>query len=180
MDINTIIIDNFLDKPDVVRESVMQIDFSRPGQYPGMRSDRADYDYEKYVQGKLETIFNKKIKEFKLDSFAFQLCLEGDQTWIHMDHDCDWAGVLYLQPDAPIASGTGIFRHKESKIFKGPSPHASTNDDDWELITLVGNVYNRLVLYQATLYHRSLVAGFGNNKENGRLTQVFFFNLDDK
>jgi hypothetical protein len=180
MDINTIIIDNFLDNPDIVRSSVMQIDFTRVGQYPGLRSDRADYDYEEYVKSKIENILNKKIKEFKLDSFAFQLCLEEDSTWIHMDHDAEWAGVLYLQPTAPIAAGTGIFRHKESKIYRGPSDHAATNDDDWELITLVGNVYNRLVLYQAPLYHRSLVAGFGNDKETGRLTQVFFFDLDDK
>lgn len=177
MDINTVIIDNFLDKPDLVRDSVMQIAFDRFGQYPGLRSDRADYDYEHYVQQKIEAMLNKKIQEFTSDSFAFQLCLEGDQTWIHMDHDCEWAGVLYLTPDAPIAAGTGIFRHSVSKIYKGPSEHASTNDDEWELITMIGNVYNRLVLYKANLYHRSLIAGFGSSKDTGRLTQVFFFNL---
>jgi hypothetical protein len=94
-----------------------------------------------------------------------------------MDHDCDWAGVLYLTPDAPVTAGTGIFRHKQTKIFQGPSNHHNTNDDEWELITLIGNIYNRLVLYKATLYHRSLIAGFGDSKETGRLTQVFFFNL---
>lgn len=180
MDINTVIIDNFLDKPDVVRNSVLQIEFNRSGQYPGHRSDRADYEYESYVKNKIEQVIDKKIKEFKLDSFSFQLCLDGEKTWIHMDHDAQWSGVLYLQPDAPIAAGTGIFRHKETKIYKGPSEHIINDDNNWELITLIGNVYNRLVLYRANLYHRSLVAGFGNSKETGRLTQVFFFDVEDK
>lgn len=180
MQVNTYIIDNFLDKPDVVRNSVLNIEFDRTGQYPGLRSARADEDYEGYVRNKIESAMGKTVKEFKLDSFAFQLCLEGEKTWIHMDHNAQWAGVLYLQPDAPIAAGTGIFRHIESKIYEGPCKHTSTNDDEWELITLIGNVYNRLVLYRAPLYHRSLVAGFGNSKETGRLTQVFFFDIEDK
>lgn len=180
MDLNTIIIDNFLDNPDLVRQSVMQIDFNLTGQYPGIRSARADYEYEDYVRKKIETMLNKKIKEFKLDSFSFQLCFENDKTWIHMDHDAQWAGVLYLQPSAPVNSGTGIFRHIDSKIYQGPSNHTSIVDTDWELITLIGNVYNRLVLYRASLYHRSLISGFGNSKETGRLTQVFFFDTYDK
>ena len=40
---------------------------------------------------------------------------------------------------------------------------------------MIGNVYNRLVLYRGDLFHRSLQSGFGNSVETGRLTQVFFF-----
>jgi hypothetical protein len=179
MDINTIIVDNFLDNPDKVRESAMNIDFYITGSYPGKRSDRADHDYENYVQQKVEKILNCSRIDWKLASFQFQLCLEGDTTWIHFDQT-QWAGILYLTPDAPIAAGTGIFRHKESKIYQGPSEHHSTKDEEWELITMIGNVYNRLVLYKGSLYHRSLVPGFGDSKDNGRLTQVFFFNIPDK
>jgi hypothetical protein len=39
----------------------------------------------------------------------------------------------------------------------------------------MGNVYNRLILYRGTLYHRSMIPGFGDSVETGRLTQVFFF-----
>lgn len=163
MEINSIIVDNFLDKPDVVRQSVLTLDFYEKGPYPGLRSDRAETDYEEYVQSRFESILNCKIKEFKQDSFRFQLCLEGEESWVHSD-ETEWAAVLYLTPDAPVEGGTGIYR-------KG-------KDDDWELVTGIGNVYNRLVLYKGHLWHRSILSGFGTSTETGRLTQVFFFNTE--
>ena len=47
----------------------------------------------------------------------------------------------------------------------------------WELVDSVGNVFNRLVLFNATQYHASLDY-FGSNKDNGRLFQVFFFSTE--
>lgn len=182
MNINTIVIDDFLDKPDIVRNSVLQIDISRTcnGMYPGARSDRADADYTNYVQQKIETILNKSILGWEQDSLQFQLCLENEKTWLHCD-ETDWAGILYLTPDAPVAAGTGIFRHKDTKIFTGPAADINVKDEaQWELITTIGNVYNRLVLYNGKMFHRSLISGFGNSKETGRLTQIFFFNTCDK
>lgn len=182
MNINTIVIDDFLDKPDIVRNSVLQIDISRTcnGMYPGARSDRADADYTNYVQQKIETILNKSILGWEQDSLQFQLCLENEKTWLHCD-ETEWAGILYLTPNAPVEAGTGIFRHKKTQIFTGPNIDVDVKDEtQWELITTIGNVYNRLVLYNGTMFHRSLVSGFGNDKESGRLTQVFFFNTCDK
>jgi hypothetical protein len=66
MKINTIIVDDFLDKPDVVRNSVLQIDISKKGMYPGHRSARADEDYAKYVQQKIESILNKTLNINKI------------------------------------------------------------------------------------------------------------------
>jgi len=34
-----------------------------------------------------------------------------------------------------------------------------------------------LVLYRGDLFHRSLISGFGDDVDTGRLTQVFFFDL---
>lgn len=180
MKINTIIIDDFLDNPDIVRNSVLQIDISKTGMYPGYRSDRADADYEQYVQAKIETVLNKRILSWEQDSLQFQLCLKNDKTWLHCD-ETDWAGILYLTPNAPVDAGTGIFRHKPTQIYTGPNPTIDAKDEEqWELITTIGNVYNRLVLYNGKMFHRSLVSGFGDSKETGRLTQVFFFNTSDK
>lgn len=179
MDINTIIIDNFLDNPDTVRKSVLEIDFSNTGSYPGFRSNRADEDYQGYIQEKIEKIMNKKILEFGGDSLQFQLCLEGDSTWIHYD-ESEWAGVLYLTPNAPVMSGTGIYRHISTNDFIGKKGIDNKISEDFELITLIGNVYNRLVLYKGSLWHRSYIPGFGTSKETGRLFQVFFFNIADK
>lgn len=157
MNINTIIIDNFLDKPDLVRSSVLKLPFKNTGTFPGSRTDAADYDYQEMVRLKIEPIIGSKIKFRRdRDCFRFQLCLRGDLTWIHKD-DVEWAGVLFLTPNAPINSGTGIY------------------NEDKKLVTMIGNVYNRLVLYRGTLYHRSMIPGFGNCVKSGRLTQVFFF-----
>lgn len=178
MNINTIIIDNFLDSPLKVRESVLELDFYRTGSFPGLRSDRADLDYEKYVQEKIEKALNTKITEWKQDSFCFQLCLNGDETWIHCD-ETEWAGVLYLS-DGPVSLGTGIYRHISTKIYESSDIIDTKNPEEWELITAIGSVFNRLVLYRAKMYHKSLVSGFGTDKNNGRLTQIFFFNTADK
>jgi len=59
MNINTIIVDDFLDNPDIVRHSALKIDINRTGAYPGYRSDRADYDYEEYIKEKIEKIITK-------------------------------------------------------------------------------------------------------------------------
>lgn len=162
MDINCIIVDNFLDNPDIVRESVLKLDFYDEGPYPGLRSDRAEKDYEAYVQQKFEDILNLKITEWKQDSLRFQIVLEGQDSWVHTD-ESTWAAILYLTPDAPIDAGTGMYRK---------------SGDDWELVTGVGNVYNRLVIFKGKLWHRSILPGFGNSKETGRLTQVFFFETE--
>ncbi len=158
MRVDTIIIDDFLDNPDIVRNSVLGIDFSTSGQFPGLRSDRADDEYQEMVTMKIAPMLSAKTLDYTMDSFRFQLCLEGAKTWVHKD-DSQWAGVLYLTPGADPMSGTGIF------------------DEEDTLITLIGNVYNRLVLYRGDLFHRSLMPGFGTDVSTGRLTQVFFFNI---
>jgi len=162
--VNTIIVDDFLDNPDVVRESALQIEFNTSGTFPGHRSDAADKDYQNMIGDKIDLILGTQEYgpiQFRdnMDCFRFQLCLEGEKTWIHKDKS-EWAGVLYLTPNAPIDSGTGIFDKNEN------------------LITMIGNVYNRLVLYRGDLLHRSIVPGFGDSIENGRLTQVFFFDWE--
>jgi hypothetical protein len=48
---------------------------------------------------------------------------------------------------------------------------------EFELVDVVGNVYNRLVLFDAKMIHAASNY-FGNNLNNGRLFQIFFFDLD--
>jgi hypothetical protein len=162
MIVNTIVVDNFLDNPDAVRQQALSLDFYEKGQFPGLRSDRADEEYEKYVQEKIEKVIGCKITEWSLDSFRFQLCLEDAETWVHKDPS-EWAAILYLTPNAPLTAGTGIY-DRESQ--------------DAELVTGIGNVYNRLVIYRGDLPHRSIMPGFGRTFETGRLTQVFFFRTE--
>ena len=164
MDRNVIVVDNFLDDPDRIRKIALDFDYSNVQKnVPGVRStNRAGGDYEEKVTEKFREIFNSDIEWcWEQDSFCFQLCTEGTESWIHQDPVAEWAAVLYLTPNAPLDSGTGIYE----------SPNSDMN-------VAVGNMYNRLVAYRGKMmYHRSIVPGFGDSLETGRLTQVFFFDV---
>mgnify|MGYP003323762301 FL=1 len=167
MDRNVIVVDNFLTYPDKIREVALSFDYSNIQEsVPGVRStNRAGGDYEDLVTERFRSIFGSDIEwAWNQDSFTFQLCKEGTKSWIHRDPVAEWAAVLYLTPNAPIDSGTGIFHKKD--------------DGEWELNVAIGNVYNRLVAYRGKMmYHSSIVSGFGDSLETGRLTQVFFFDV---
>jgi hypothetical protein len=89
---------------------------------------------------------------------------------------------LYLTPNASPESGTAIYRHKDSNAYSyNTTDHTlDTNLEAWEIITFIGNVYNRLALFKGNSYHRSGVAGFGHDKHSARLTQTFFFKTTPK
>ena len=120
------------------------------------------------VETKLKTAFGCKdiIWDWTQDSFVIQSCTEGTETWIHKDsqgeEQGDWAAVLYLTPFPVIDAGTGIYESEDSVANIS-----------------VGNVYNRMVAYRGkTLYHRSILPGFGTTLETSRLTQTFFFSVN--
>jgi hypothetical protein len=89
--------------------------------------------------------------------------------------------MIYLTPNAPIESGTRLHTHKSSGVYHGSDP------DIWKAFTTgyydstqyntsaeAGNVFNRLVIMDAHNIH-SAGPYFGDNNENGRLVQLFFF-----
>ena len=168
MDRNLIIVDNFLDDPDKVRSIVLGLDFDRvQPSVPGVRSHRVGGDLQIEVEDKLKVAFGCKeiIWDMTQDTLCFQSCMEGTETWIHVDsqgeNQGEWAAVLYLTPNPVLDSGTGIFESPDHDMNIG-----------------VGNVYNRLVAYRGkVLYHRSIIPGFGNTLETSRLTQTFFFDV---
>jgi hypothetical protein len=120
---------------------------------------------------------------------AFQYTTAKDRSWIHVDHVTQWAGVLYLTPFAPVSSGTGLFRHKLTNWNTEPYfDNGEINENlknlmyedahdmtKWDMHAMVGNIFNRLVLYRANQWHQSLDY-FGKDINDGRLFMTFFFN----
>jgi hypothetical protein len=192
-----IIIDNFYNNVDATREFVLSQEFCVRGNYPGQRtisyaSTQLRDIIQKYVQPFAGEIIEFPIpKEDELNSNtiyngSFQYTTSRDRSWIHTDKFNNWAGVLYLTPDAPTSSGTGFFefyngaRCEEDTIKLGSQKEIDRFCQDltkWKLVDSVGNVYNRLILFNAHQYHMSLDY-FGDSKENGRLFQVFFFSTE--
>ena len=179
MKLNTLIIDDFLDDPDQIRNLVIdsKVPFEKTGEvpHPGKRTvPTSDPDYKNMIVAKLHEVLPFKIKMRPNFSFSYQLCLSHDETWVHLDPS-DWTGVLYLTPNAPIESGTLLFKEDVELVKKLREPGGS-GETKAEVMTVLGNVYNRLVLWRCSeIPHRSNLAGFGDCLENGRLTQVFFF-----
>jgi hypothetical protein len=174
MDTSIIVVDNFLENPDIVRNCALSLEYPKSGSFPGSRSLKADSDYAGMIKNKLQTILGKEIFfPYSQDSFCFQICMDDAKSWVHTD-ETEWSAVLYLTPNAPIGSGTALYddiRDNSDKEF---------TDSDFSVNTLVGNVYNRIILFKGNKnFHRSFIPGFGNSVDTARLTQVFFFNTYD-
>lgn len=186
-----IIVDNFYNNVDEVRQFALQQDFNVDGNYPGHRTksfmNQSVADYISSIVGAEMDWDPDNFEESY--SGAFQYTTQNDRTWIHADGWNTWAGVCYLTPNAPASGGTGIFRHKETSLSMTPRLEDGSRNEElldkiyedardytkWDQTAMVGNVYNRLVLYKGDLFHASLDY-FGKNLHDGRLFQTFFFN----
>jgi hypothetical protein len=214
--INLFIVDDFHPKPFELREFALKQNFNIDGNYPGhrTRSFLRDIDYQLEIGPKPEEVPNYKstimqkladiVKPFAGEviwwgdniesggySGAFQYTTARDTSWIHTDDTTHWAGVLYLTPNAPITSGTGLFKHKLTgwkthPYFDNGEINVNLRDllyydgwdkTKWDMHSMVGNVFNRLILYKADQWHQSLDY-FGHDVNDGRLFMTFFFNTE--
>jgi hypothetical protein len=90
-------------------------------------------------------------------------------TWNGVGPD-GWAGLIYLDPDAPLDGGLKLWRNFDpARNFDWMTP-----PENWELIDDIGNVPNRLILARGSIPH-SGAGGWGDSLETGRLYQTFFF-----
>jgi hypothetical protein len=179
--ISVIIQDSFYSDPFNVRAQALLSSFDVKGNYPGHRTTAfLNNDMFKAIQHMVQ----RPITFWPTDSYngAFQYTLESDKTWIHSDYTTNWAGVLYLTPEAPPDTGTSFYRHKPTGCYECSNDvilQESCNKDaqkydNWDVTDQVANVFNRLVIFNANRYHAS-TRSFGTRKETGRLFQTFFF-----
>jgi len=187
---NLMIIDNFYNNAIETRNHILTQDFKVRGNYPGQRTESyANEHLKTMIEGYIQH-FSGKITKWPTEKDAyngsFQYTTSRDRTWLHTDSWNNWAGVLYLTPDAPVTAGTGIFKFRdgtrtskdaEARGNKKMLDEHSQDYTKWELVDRVGNIFNRLVLFNAMQYHASLDY-FGTCKEDGRLFQVFFFSTE--
>jgi len=178
-----IVIDNFYEDPDSVRKFALSTSFiEHPKYHKGKRTDIC-YRFNG-LKERFEEIIGKKIPEWEKygTNGCFQYCVKGDEIVYHYDGQ-QYAGVLYLTPDAPVQSGTSLFRSRLTKKMKvSGDDHAEVfakgylDGSQFEMVDTIGNVYNRLILFDAKIIHAA-TEYFGSTKEDGRLFQLFFFDL---
>ena len=179
-----VVIENFYENPNKVRLFALNQKFlDHPKYHKGKRTETTFLF--KGLKERFENILGVKIKNWADNNVngCFQYCIGGDQIVYHHDQQ-QYAGILFLTPDAPPQSGTTFYRSKYTKNMKtNDMNHDITFKNGYldstcfEVVDVVGNIYNRLVLFDAHLIH-SASTYFGNNLDNGRLFQLFFFDLD--
>ena len=197
-----IVIDNFYQNAMATRDFILTQEFSVRGNYPGSRTISHATEQLRTIIQKYVEPFGGKITDFPLPSPAtgtgtgtaaketyngsFQYTTSRDRSWVHTDGFNNWAGVLFLTPDAPLSSGTGFFRFHDGttcvtdqKLLNNKSETDTFSQDmtKWSLVDQVGNVFNRLVLFNANNFHMSMDY-FGDRSTNGRLFQIFFFSTE--
>jgi hypothetical protein len=198
----SIVIENFLPYPKVVRSWALNQTFYNSEQYsqrigshtswPGTRTDHVmdlDSDYANVVLGQFSNMISKYFSESPMSIRSyFQSCVKSDgDSWVHQDNDVDIAGVLYLTPHAHVNSGTSTYTCKDINAWTQlhMSDMKKINSQDrtdlysslFEQTDYFGNVFNRLILYPGATWHKSHNY-FGDHIDNGRLTQVFFVKFE--
>lgn len=180
------IVDNFLQDPDAMREFALAQDYqiNNDGEqgYIGRRT------HQQFLfpglREEFERIMGRQIVRWQEHGMngRFQVARAGEPLVYHCDHQA-WAGMLYLTPNAPYSCGTTTYAKRGTDIrhLSQPEIHScfhpeSRNFDRtiFEPVDVFGNVYNRLVIFNAGYLH-SASEYFGFNEHNGRLWQMFFF-----
>ena len=155
---NVFIVDHFYDRPDDVRLfGVSSLQQSNSADVDSIKSNLS-------LQQNIQKIIGKPIASFSQYEENGRFSLSHRTTPVSLDtKPYQYAGIVFLTPNAPVTAGITMYK---SKI----------NSTEVEAVDIVGNVYNRIVLFNAKMIH-SVTHHFGSEMEDGRLIQQFAFDL---
>jgi hypothetical protein len=179
-----IVVDNFYKNPDEIRNFALMQEFNQHIDYHKGKRTEKTFRFEG-LKEQFEKIIGSKIINWEHygTNGVFQICIAGDQIVYHTDTQ-QYAAIIFLTPDAPPQTGTTFYRSKYTKynkinkneyniVFK----NGHLDSTEFDIIDVIGNIYNRIVLFDAQQIH-SASTYFGNADTNGRLFQIFFFDLE--
>jgi glycosyltransferase involved in cell wall biosynthesis len=174
------IVDDFYENPHLVRNFALQQEFKEDLRY--YKGKRTTQFLTPQIKQRIEEILGEKIVNFESHAMCgvFQYCTPEDALVYHWDGQT-WAGMVYLTPDAPYQSGTSLYAHKLTKARCESDPGSQLafvggfyDKSKFELVDTAGNIFNRLVLFDAKCIHAANEY-FGQTKEDSRLFHLFFF-----
>jgi hypothetical protein len=194
---NVIVIDNFYKNVDEIREYALSQTYQSPENHGAVgyrcESGKKIMDGTKEMFEKLMGGTIPNGSQHGEWGYSTNGCFQWCNARVPIVYHCDsqkYAGIIYLTPNAPPNCGTSFFRHKNYKIrnssifsksdwYKSDLNHKEPHLDktQWEIVDSVGNVYNRLVIFDAQYIH-AVTEYFGEDINNSRLFQLFFFNIN--
>lgn len=196
----TMVIDNFYEEPDVVRDYALGLEFFKGdrGSWPGVRTKLLhEFDRETLdILGKKLMVYlnDYGYTEFHEFQSAFH-STPGSYTsgWVHDDDPkLNIAGVIYLNKE-PF-NGTGTTIYEDNNTFDGSKYTQAFMEDvldveveqkekfdkireqqvaEFKKTITMESVYNRCIIFDTRQWH-SPENFYGTTLEDSRLTQVFF------
>ena len=200
------LIENFYDNPHAIRKFALAQKYKFRHEetdlkyvYPGCRTQ----DLHALDAALFEKICKKLVSVFHIHEHdymrwaittSFQSVSEDyKQGVIHTDNSTVFAGVLYLSPNAPLNSGTSLYKKNKSFNEQKYKQALEQNDENFKVgqkimstdyhimfdeVVRVNNVYNTLIIYEGDTFHAANDF-FGSTLKDSRLAQVFFINRID-
>lgn len=185
-----LVFDDFYPDPAIKRESALDDDLQ---EHPELHKGRRGPAQQ--IPALMQEFFEDSLKATFVDGYCcYQLCVAGDQLVYHSDQQSH-AAVVFLTPGAPPDTGTSFFRSKETGIRWAPTLEMAQerrmspaeleqrtyggkllDRTAWQEVDRVGNVYNRLAIWNAKLIHGA-TEYFGSTPQDGRLFEMFFFDM---
>jgi hypothetical protein len=183
-------VDNFYENPSEVRKFALEQQYVEGGFGRGFIGRRTEHQFLfPGLKERFEKIMGRKITEWESHGMngRFQVAWAGEPLVYHCDSQ-QWGGMLYLTPDAPYQCGTTLYAHKKTRArtyydqgwdaaWKDIPGDPHLDGTSFESVDVLGNVYNRLVIFDASAIH-SASQYFGTVMENARLWQMFFFDTE--
>lgn len=197
MPTSMIIVDDFLDNAQALREASLRLTYPpQEGMFPGRNSmeriniEGLDQRISRLVGEPLEAMPPPQSHA----KSRITLAADKGKAKVHVDA-AHWSGILYLSRPQNCQGGTEFFRHRATNTDRAPHddreaaalgfPSAKgmveeilekdgTDDSKWEMTQRVPMRFNRLLLLRPWLWHTA-GENFGDTLENGRLVYLMFF-----
>jgi Family of unknown function (DUF6445) len=205
-----IVVDDFYENPDEIRRLALSQNYrEKPGAtYPGREAIAGEVDWSKeraslrqYIEDAVDGVGPK---DPPFQQGKFRIAVSADQSTridgVHVDVQ-RWSAVVYLTLPEHCREGIILYRHRPTQSvfwqqdwlqknfpewfelpdqqFKSAILSYLKDSSDFEQIGLIPMAYNRAILLMAQAFHAT-GAVFGDNINNGRLTQHFEFYEDDE
>jgi Family of unknown function (DUF6445) len=202
---SVIVIDDFYEDPDSVRELALSLDYHRkPGAtYPGVEAVAPGYNWSG-IRQKLRAYIDEPVdapcpKKPEFPQGKFRIAVEADEETridrVHVDQQ-RWSGVIYLSKDQDCREGLALYRHRATGSVEYPSAWLQEN---YKHLCLRPKEEARQVVLDyfkqhdnfeqigmiPMAYNRAILlmakvlhgtgVAFGADKLSGRLTQHFEF-----